>query len=261
MQAIVQHRYGAPDVLTLEEIEAPRPIDDQVLVRVHAAALFAGDSFIMRGRPLMIRLTTGLRRPRHQIPGTDVAGVVEAVGPAAVRLRPGDAVFGWSSGTFADFVCDTEDHFELRPTGLTFEQAAAVPEAALTALQGLRDAGRVQPGQSVLVIGASGGVGTFAVQIAKALGATVTGVCSTRNLELVRSIGADAVIDYTVGDFTTGAERYDVILQVAGTVSPMRLRRLLTPAGRWSCPAAWAASTVWIGSSRHWPCPRSCGSD
>ena len=232
MQAIVQHRYGAPDVLALEEIEVPRPIDDQVLVRVHAAALFAGDSFIMRGRPLMVRLTTGLRRPRNPIPGIDVAGVVEHVGPGVSRSRPGDQVFGWSSGTFADYVCDTEEHFEAMPAHLTFEQAAAVPEAAMTALQGLRDAGRVQPGQSVLVIGASGGVGTFAVQIARALGAaTVTGVCSTRNVELVRSIGADAVIDYTAGDITTGDERYDVILQVAGTESPMRLRRLLAPGG------------------------------
>lgn len=231
MQAIVQHRYGPPEVLALEAVDRPTPGDGQVLIRVQAAALFAGDSFVVRGRPLMLRLATGLRRPTNPIPGMDVAGVVEAVGPRVSRLQPGDRVFGWSSGTFADYVCDTEEHFEAMPAGLTFEEAAAVPEAAMTALQGLRH-GRLRPGQSVLVIGASGGVGTFAVQIAKALGAaTVTGVCSTRNLELVRSIGAEAVIDYTTGDIAAWPERFDVILQVAGTESPLRLRRLLAPGG------------------------------
>ena len=231
MQAIVQHRYGSPEVLSMEAVDRPVPRDGQALVRVHAASLFAGDSFVVRGRPLLVRITTGLRRPRNPIPGIDVAGVVERVGPGVRRLQPGDRVFGWSSGTFADYVCDTEEHFVPMPANLSFEGAAAVPEAALTALQGLRDSGRVRAGQSVLVIGASGGVGTFAVQIARALGATVTGVCSTRNLELVRSIGAESVIDYTAGDITTGADRYDVILQVAGTESPMRLRRLLAPGG------------------------------
>ena len=230
MQAIVQHRYGGPDVLAIEEVARPVPREGQVLVRVHAAAMFAGDAFVIRGRPWLVRLATGLRRPRHPIPGIDVAGVVESVGAGVTRLRPGDAVFGWSAGTFADYVCDGDDHFVAKPAALSFEQAAAVPEAALTAVQAFRHA-RLEAGQSVLVIGASGGVGTFAVQVAKAMGATVTGVCSTRNLELVRSIGADSVIDYTANDVTGGDQRFDVILQVAGTTSPLRLRRALSPRG------------------------------
>ena len=231
MRAIVRDRYGTADVLRLREIARPRPKAGQVLVRVRAASLFAGDIFVIRGRPILLRLTTGLLRPRVVVPGTDVAGVVEDVGDGVTDLRPGDEVFGWSAGTLAEYVCDGADHFVHRPPGLPLEQAAAVPETAMTALQGLRDAGRVGPGHSVLVIGASGGVGTFAVQVAKALGAEVTGVCRGRNTELVRAIGADHVIDYTQVDLEAIDDRYDVILQVAGTAAPGRLRRLLTRGG------------------------------
>ena len=202
-----------------------------MLVRVRAASIFAGDVFALRGRPFMIRLATGIRGPKHPVPGTDVAGTVEEVGAQVTTLRPGDEVFGWSSGTLAEYVCDRADHFAVRPANITLEEAATIPETAMTALQGLRDAGRIQAGQSVLVIGASGGVGSFAVQIAKAFGAVVTGVCSTRNVELVRSMGAEQVIDYTKDDLTATSGRYDLILQVAGTTSPRALRRLLTHKG------------------------------
>ncbi len=231
MRAMVRDRYGSADVLRLRDIARPRPVAGQVLVRVSAASLFAGDIFIIRGRPLMIRPVTGLFRPRRIVPGTDVAGVVEEIGEGVTELRPGDEVFGWSAGTLAEFVCDSADHFVVRPANLSVERSAAVPETAMTALQGLRDAGRVRAGHRVLVIGASGGVGTFAVQIAKALGAHVTAVCSGRNAELARSIGADHVIDYTQDDLEATPDRFDVILQVAGTASPGRLRRLLTPDG------------------------------
>jgi NADPH:quinone reductase-like Zn-dependent oxidoreductase len=231
MKAIVQHRYGPPDVLALEDIASPAPGPGEVLVRVRAASIFAGDLHVVRGRPLVMRLATGLRRPKHPVPGVDLAGVVDAVGQNVTRLRVGDEVFGWAAGALAELVVVGEDHLEPKPAALSFEQAAAVPEAGMTALQGLRDGGRVQPGQSVLVIGASGGVGTFAVQVAKALGATVTAVCSTRNVEQARAIGADRVIDYTTCDPFAGDARYDVIFQVAGTVSPGRLRRLVTRDG------------------------------
>jgi NADPH:quinone reductase-like Zn-dependent oxidoreductase len=231
MKAIVRERYGQADILELREIARPRPGAGQVLVSTRAASLFAGDIFVIRGRPLFVRLATGLLRPKNKVPGIDVAGIVEEVGDGVADLRPGDEVFGWSAGTLAESVCDSADHFVTRPSNLSLEQAAVVPEAAMTALQGLRDAGRVQPGQKVLVIGASGGVGSFAVQIAKALGAEVTGVCSDRNVELVRSIGADHVIDYTQGDITSTDGRYDVILQVAGKTAPGRLRRLLSREG------------------------------
>lgn len=231
MQAIARYRYGSPDVLEMREVAKPSPRAGQVLVSTHAASLFAGDVFIIRGRPLFVRLMTGLVRPKHPVPGVDVAGVVEEVGDGVTDLRPGDEVFGWSTGTLAEYVCDSAERFVPRPDNLTLEQAAAVPEAGMTALQGLRDAGRIQPGQRALIIGASGGVGSFAVQIAKALGAEVTGACSTRNVELVRSLGADHVIDRTQGDITETDGRYDVILQAAGTTSPGRLRRLLTRDG------------------------------
>lgn len=231
MQAITRYRYGPPDVLELREIAKPSPKAGQVLVRTRAASLFAGDVFLIRGRPLFVRLMTGLLRPKHPVPGVDVAGVVEEVGDGVTDVRPGDEVFGWSTGTLAEYVCDSAERFAPRPANLTLEQAATVPEAGMTALQGLRDAGRIQPGQRALIIGASGGVGSFAVQIAKALGAEVSGVCSTRNVELVRSIGADHVIDYTQGDITETDGRYDVILQAAGTTAPGRLRRLLTRDG------------------------------
>lgn len=231
MQAIVQHRYGGPSVLAMEEIDRPTPGAGEVLVRVRAASVFFGDWRIVRGSPFVIRFSTGLLRPKQPVPGIDVAGVVEAVGPDVTTLRPGDEVFGWTSGALAEYACGPADQFVTKPANLTFDEAASVPEAGLTALQGLRDQGRVAPGQRVLVIGASGGCGTFAVQLAKAFGAEVTAVCSTRNIDLVRSIGADHVVDYTRERVVDLRERFDVIYQAAGTDSPRRLRRLLTPAG------------------------------
>jgi NADPH:quinone reductase-like Zn-dependent oxidoreductase len=232
MRAIVQDRYGPPEVLRLEEVATPEPARGEVLVRVRAASIFYGDWRAIRGSPAIIRTATGLRRPRHRIPGIDLAGVVEAVGPDVTGLRVGDGVFGWAHGALAEYACAPAIQLAAKPATLTFEEAAAVPEAGMTALQGLRDAGRVTTGQRVLIIGASGGVGTFAVQIARALGAThVTAVCSTRNVDLVRSLGADEIIDYTREDPTRRAERWDVIFQGAGTVGPNRLRRLLTPTG------------------------------
>jgi NADPH:quinone reductase-like Zn-dependent oxidoreductase len=233
MKAIVQHKYGAPEaVLELQDIDQQVVGDDEVLVRVHASSVNLADSHFMRGSPYFIRLAGyGLRRPKNPVPGIDVAGVVDAVGKDVTRLRPGDEVLGWCRGAYAEYACAAEDHFVPKPANITFEQAAAVPIAATTALQGLRDKGQLRPGQTVLVIGASGGVGTFAAQIAKALGAEVTGVCSTRNVEMVRSIGADHVIDYTREDFIGGEKRYDLIFQLAGTRSPSDCRRALTRKG------------------------------
>ena len=231
MKAIVQKEYGAPDVLKLEEVDKPVVKENDVLVRVHAAALNAGDCFSMRGRPWPVRFFVGFPKPKNHIPGWDVAGHVVEVGKNVKRFQPDDEVFGLCSGTLAEYACAAEDRFVLKPANLTFEQAAAVPTAALTALQGLRDAGKVQPGQRVLINGASGGVGTFAVQIAKSLGADVTGVCSTRNVELVRSLGADHVIDYTQEDFTGSRQRYDLIFDNVGNRSFSDCRRALTPNG------------------------------
>jgi NADPH:quinone reductase-like Zn-dependent oxidoreductase len=232
MKAIVQARYGSPDVLELKEIDKPVVGDDEALVRVHAASVNPADWHVMRGSPYFVRLAGyGLRRPKNPVPGSDVAGVVDAVGKNVTRLRPGDAVFGWCRGSYAEYACGAEDRLVPSPANLTFEQAAAVPIAATTALQGLRDTGQLQPGQTVLVIGASGGVGTFAVQIAKALGAEVTGVCSTRNVEMVRSIGADHVVDYSREDFVRSGQRHDLVFQLAGTSSPSECRRALAPNG------------------------------
>jgi len=232
MKAIVQDAYGSPDVLELKEIAKPLVADDEALVRVHAASVNPADWHVMRGSPYFIRLAGyGLRRPKYPVPGTDVAGVVDAVGKNVTRLVPGDEVFGWCRGAYAECARAAEDHLVPKPANLTFEQAGAVPLAATTALQGLRDRGELRPGQTVLVIGASGGVGTFAVQIAKALGAEVSGVCSTRNVEMVRSLGADHVIDYTREDFIGGEQRYDLIFQLAGTRSPSECRRALSPKG------------------------------
>ena len=231
MLAITQDNYGSADVLKVGEIDKPGIEADEVLVRVHAASIHVGDWIVMTGSPFIMRMATGLRKPKQRIPGTDIAGTVEAVGSSVTSLRPGDEVFGWCAGAFAEYARATEDHFVKKPAGLTFEQAAAVGVSATTALQLLRDDGKVQPGQKVLINGASGGVGTFAVQIAKALGADVTGVTSTRNVDLVRSIGADHVIDYTREDFTTGTERYDLILDNVGNHSMARTRAALTPAG------------------------------
>jgi len=231
VKAIVQHAYGPPDVLALEEIDRPVAGDKEVLVRVRAAALNPLDWHTIRGLPYFIRIGNGLRRPKNRVPGMDVAGQVEAVGGNVTLLRPGDEVFGLCGGALAEYACAPEDRLVPRPAGITFEQAAAVPIAGLTALQALRDRGRLQAGQKVLVVGASGGVGTFAVQIARSLGAEVTGVCSTRNVDLVRSIGANDVIDYTREDFTRSGRRYDLILDMAGTHSLSACRRALTPRG------------------------------
>jgi NADPH:quinone reductase-like Zn-dependent oxidoreductase len=231
MIAIVQETYGSADVLQLNEIDKPPVGDGAALVRVHATSVNPADWHAISGTPLVARFAFGVRKPKNRVPGTDLAGVVEAVGKDVTKLRLGDEVFGWSIGAFAEYACTPEDHLVPKPANLTFEQAAAFPIAATTALQGLRDWGQLRAGQKVLVIGASGGVGTFAVQIAKALGAEVTGVCSTRNVEMVRSLGADQVIDYTQQDPLLGGKRYDLIFQLAGTASPSRCRRALTPKG------------------------------
>jgi len=227
MRAIVGDRYGSPDVLELREIAKPDPTDDEVLVRVRAASVNPADWYGVTGTPYVARALTGLRKPKSNSVGADIAGTVEAVGKNVTQFRPGDEVFG-RSGAFAEYVCVGEA-VALKPANLTFEEAAAVPVAAITALQGLRDKGQLQPGQQVLINGASGGVGTFAVQIAKALGAEVTGVCSTRNVDLVRSLGADHVIDYTKEDFTRSDRRYDLLFDVAGSRSWWACRRVLNP--------------------------------
>ncbi len=232
MKAIVYHRYGSPDVLPLQEVDKPVPGDDAVLVRVYAAAVNPYDWHFMRGEPYFMRLMFGLRTPKRSGLGVDYAGQVEAVGKDVTEFQPGDEVFGMCDGAFAEYLCVPESEAAPKPANLTFVQAAAVPLAGLTALQGLRDSGELQPGQRILIIGASGGVGTFAVQIAKILGAHVTGVCSTPNLDLVRSLGADEVIDYTQEDFAQRGQTYDIIFQLGGMHSPAHCRRALTPQGR-----------------------------
>jgi NADPH:quinone reductase-like Zn-dependent oxidoreductase len=231
MQAIVQDTYGTGAVLKARDIEKPGIGDHEVLVRVRAAGVNPADWAIMSGLPYIARPIYGLRRPKNAVRGTDVAGTVEAIGPGVTRFRVGDEVFGWADGSYAEYTAAPEDSLALRPANLTLEQAAAVPMAGLVALQAIRDHGKVQAGQTVLINGASGGIGTFAVQIAKALGADVTGVCSTRNIDLVRSIGADRVIDYTKEDFTKSARQYDVILDNVSNHSLTDLRRVLTPTG------------------------------
>ena len=231
MQAMVQSVYGPPDVLSLRTIARPTVGADDVLVRVHAAALHIGDSFGMRGAPLPMRMVTGLFRPKPGVPGFDLAGVVEAVGSGVTTFSPGDAVFGAGHGTCAEFVSAPARQLALKPTNLTFEQAAAVPTSALAALHGLRDAGGLKRGQRVLINGAAGGIGTFAVQIARAFGANVTGVCSAPNVDLVRSLGADTVIDYTKEDFTRAGPQYDLLFDNVENRSLSECRRALTPAG------------------------------
>jgi NADPH:quinone reductase-like Zn-dependent oxidoreductase len=230
MKAVLHHRYGSADVLELGEVDEPTPGPDQVLVRVKAAAVNPLDYHSMRGRPLFIRLMNGLRGPRQAVRGADASGVVEMVGSAVTDLRPGDEVFGARDGSFAELVAGKS--FVPKPASLTFEQAAAIPVAAVTALQGLRDKGGVAAGQRVLVNGAAGGIGTFAVQIAKAYGAHVTGVCSTRNLDMVRALGADEVVDYTREDVRRSGARFDIVLDNVGNVSLLDRRRLLAPNGR-----------------------------
>ena len=232
MKAIVQDEYGEADVLRLDEIGKPEIGDDQVLVRVHAAGVDRGVWHLMAGLPYPVRVAFGLRAPKNGVRGSDVAGSVEAIGKDVTTLQPGDEVFGIADGSFAEYACARADKLAPKPERLSFEQAAAVPVSGLTALQAVRDHGRVQPGQKVLVIGASGGVGSFAVQIAKAFGALVTGVCSTTKVDMVRSIGADDVIDYRRADITDAGERYDVILDIGGNRSLSQLRRALAPRGR-----------------------------
>jgi NADPH:quinone reductase-like Zn-dependent oxidoreductase len=231
MQAIVQDTYGSADVLRPGRIARPEIADNEVLLRVHAAGLDRGTWHLMRGLPYPIRPVSGIRRPKNPVPGLDVAGTVVAVGSAVTRFSVGDEVFGISRGSFAEYAAAREDKLARKPVNLAFEQAAVVPVSALTALQGVRDVGRVEQGQKVLITGASGGVGSYAVQLAKAFGAEVTGVCSTAKLDLVRSLGADHVIDYTRDDWADGAHHYDLILDIAGNPALSRLRRALTPSG------------------------------
>lgn len=231
MKAIVQDVYGSADVLELRDVGQPAPGDDEVLIRVRAAGVEQGVWHLMTGMPYLTRAFFGLKAPRNPIRGREVAGRVEAVGRNVVGFRPGDEVFGTAEGTFAEFVCAKEGKIARKPARLSFEQAAAVPISATTALQGLRNSGRLQPGQDVLIIGAGGAVGSFAVQLAKALGAQVTGVCSTAKLDLVRSIGADHVIDYRHDDFADGARRFDLILDTAGNRPLSVLRRALRRRG------------------------------
>jgi NADPH:quinone reductase-like Zn-dependent oxidoreductase len=240
MKAMVATEYGPPEVIQLREVEVPLPDDSEVRVQVHAVSINYGDWALLRGKPFFLRLTEGgLRSPKIQILGGDVAGRVEAVGRNVKRFQPGDDVFGELStsgrGGFAEYVCAPEDRFAPKPANLSFEGAAAVPLAGIVALQGLRDTGGIRPGQKVLVNGASGGVGTFAVQIAKAFGAEVTAVCSTRNLEMARSIGADHVVDYTQEDFTQSGQRYDLILAANGHHPLSDYARALNPQGRYVC--------------------------
>jgi len=244
MKAIVYQNYGPPDVLQLEEIEKPIPGDNEVLIKVRAASVNPLDWHFMRGTPYIVRIVmTGLSKPKNPRLGVDVAGHVEAVGSKVTQFKPGDEVFGTCRGAFAECVCTSESNLVIKPNNVTFEQAAAVPIAAFTALQGLRDKGKIQPEQKVLVNGASGGIGTFAVQIAKSYGADVTGVCSTRNVDMVRSIGADRVIDYTQEDFTKSNQRYDLIFDAVGNHSLSASRRVLSPKG--ICVMAGGASGRW----------------
>jgi len=231
MKAIVYTKYGSPDVLQFKEVEKPAPTDGQILVKIYAASANPLDWHLMRASPFLARLAGGLRKPKDPRLGADFAGRVEAVGANVAQFQPGDEVFGASTGAFAEYICVAESEVALKPAGLSFEQAAVVPVAATTALQGLRDAGQIHTGQRVLVNGASGGVGTFAVQIARAFGTEVTGVCSTRNLDMVRSIGADHAIDYMKEDFTRTGQHYDLIYDAVGNRSVSAYRRALNPGG------------------------------
>jgi NADPH:quinone reductase-like Zn-dependent oxidoreductase len=231
MKAIIQQAYGSLEVLELRDIDRPGIGDHDVSVRVHAAGVHRGDWLVMRGLPYIARLGYGVLTPKNSVAGMEVAGTVEGIGKDVTRFQPGDKVFGWCHGAFAEYVSVSEDALAVKPATITLEQAAAFPISAFAALQALRDTGRIQPGHRVLIIGASGGVGTFAVQIAKSFGAEVTGVCSGKNVEMVRSIGADHVIDYARNDFAEGGRSYDVILDIAGNRSLSHLRRALTPQG------------------------------
>jgi NADPH:quinone reductase-like Zn-dependent oxidoreductase len=249
MKAIVQGRYGSPDVLELRDVEKPVPGENEVLVRVRAAAVNIGNWHLLRGIPYAMRPAVGLFKPKHEIPGLDLAGQVEAVGGSVKQFQPGDEVFGWCDGAFAEYACTDENNLLAKPANLTLEQSAAVGDSAFTALNAVRDQGKVQPGQKVLVNGASGGVGTFAVQIAKSFGADVTGVCSTRNVDMVRSIGADRLIDYTQGDFTQTEQHYDVMLDLVGSRSLSECRRALTARGTYVLVGV-ADMGRWFGLAR-----------
>ena len=251
MKAIVQDRYGGLETLEYKDIDRPAPRDGEVLVRVRAAGLDRGVWHLMAGLPYLIRfIGFGVRRPKVRVRGMDVAGTVEAVGGDVTRFQPGDEVFGWADGSYAEYVSVPAGNLARKPANLSFEQAAVVPISGFAALQALRDVGQVPAGQRVLVLGAAGGVGSYAVQLAKAFGARVTGVAGTRQLELVRSLGADDVVDYTREDVTDGSRHWDLVIDTGGHRPLSRLRRALTPEGRWSSWAAkggvggWAASTA-----------------
>jgi len=247
---MVYRRYGGPEVLRLETVAEPTPGPKDVLIHVYAASLNAADEYLLKGEPALLRLSAGLRGPKRSVLGADIAGMVVAVGGQVTQFRPGDAVYGDLSGCelggFAEYVCASEDALALKPARLSFEQAAAVPMAAVTALQGLRAGGQVVPGQKVLIHGASGGVGTFALQLARSFGATVTAVCSTRNVEMVRSLGADHVVDYTEHDFAADDRRYDVVLDNVGNRSLSDCRRVLTPKGTYVLVGA-PKKGKWLG--------------
>ena len=251
MKAIVYEKYGPPeDVLKLKEVEKPTSKDNEVLVKIYATSICWADNALVSGSPFLVRLSSGLLKPKHKIPGIDVAGRVEAVGRNVNRFQPGDEVFGdigdHSYGAYAEYVSVPEDALATKPDNRSYEEAAAVPQYAVVALQGLRDVGQIQPGQKVLINGASGGIGTFAVQIAKSFGADVTGVCGTRNLDLVRSLGADHVIDYTKEDFTQKEQRYDLILDIVANRSASDFARALSPSGNY-VSVAFSPSSVFLG--------------
>lgn len=244
MKAIGYRSYGAPAVLECVEVPKPVPADDEVLVKVRAAGVNPLDWHLMRGRPYLLRITTGLSKPKVARLGVDVAGEVDAVGSRVSAFKSGDEVFGTCRGAFAEYACTSQSALVVKPERVTFEQAASVPVAAVTALQGLRDHGRIRTGHKVLINGAAGGVGTFGVQIAKALGAHVTGVCSARNVDLVRAIGADRVIDYAREDFTAGSDRYDLLLDCVGNHPVWARRRVLAPGG--VCAIVGAPDNGWV---------------
>ena len=247
MKSIIYHEYGTPDVLKLEQIEKPIPQDDEILVKVYATTANIGELVIIKGEPYIMRLMFGLRKPKSGSFGEDIAGTVEAVGANVTQFQPGDGVFGWAKGSFSEYVCASEENFLLKPTNLTFEQAGAVGVSAFTALQALRTQGNIQSGQKVLINGASGGVGSFAVQIAKAYGAEVTGVCSTNNVDMVRALGADHVVDYKQEDFTQNGQQYDLILDNVGNHSLSGFKRVLAPQGKVLPNAGGHGKGRWFG--------------
>ena len=252
MKAIVYEKYGPPkDVLELKDVDKPTPKNNELLVKIYASSICWADNAIITGKPFLVRFTGGLLKPKHMIPGIDISGKVEEVGKNVTRFKPGDEIFGdigdFGFGAFAEYVCAPEDALALKPINMSYEEAAAVPQYAVVALQGLRDKGQIQQGQKVLINGASGGVGTYAVQIAKSFGAEVTGVCSSKNLDMVRSIGADDVIDYTKEDFTKNGQLYDLILDIVANRSIFDYMGVLSPKGSYVA-VAFKASVMFVGS-------------